>query len=403
MLNVRNQFPIFRHHPELVYCDTAATAQKPQVVIDAVRDFYERDNANIHRGLYELSLRASERVEAARAGIAAFIAAKTPDEIVFVRNATEAINLFAYAWARNTLKKGDEIVLTEMEHHANIVPWQQVAAVTGATIKYIRLTADFHLDFAHASELITDRTKLVALTHASNVLGTVNDVKAIATLAKQHGALVLVDAAQSVPHITVDVKELGCDALVFSGHKLYGPTGVGVLWARSELLRAMPPFLTGGDMIEHVTKESALFAPPPRKFEAGTPDISGIVGLGAAVQWVRSYGFAAIEEHEREISEYALGKFLQIPGLNIVGPKDVTKRLATFAFTMNGIHPHDLASLLNDHHVAIRAGYHCAEPLATALGVNATARASFGIYSTTEDVDQLATALEKICAMFQIV
>lgn len=401
MINVREQFPIFRHHPELVYCDTAATAQKPESVIRAVSDFYEKHNANIHRGLYDLSLKATEIVEDTRSQVAALIAARSPQEVVFVRNATEAINLVAHAWGRQQLSTGDEILITEMEHHANIVPWQQVAKQTGAVLKFVRVNEQFEIDEAHFDELLSEKTKLVGMVHASNVLGTINNVQALTAKAKARGAMVLIDAAQSVPHIEVDVKEIDCDFLVFSGHKLYGSTGVGVLWARKELLDSMPPFLTGGDMIEHVTKTDAVFAESPTKFEAGTPDIAGIAGLGAAVQFIQSLGFAGIIEHEQELGNYALQQFQGVPGMKIYGPPTMENRLATFAFTLDGAHPHDLASLLNDHHVAIRAGNHCAEPLGEALGVGSTARASFGVYSNHDDVDKLVAALKAVQKLFQ--
>lgn len=398
---VREQFPILaqtlRGKP-LVYLDNAATTQKPLAVLDAMRAFELRDYANVHRGVHTLSQRSTDAFEAARASVARFIGAPNSDTVVFVRGATEAINLVAQSFTRPRLRPGDEVLITAMEHHANIVPWQMVCEATGATLRVLPITDTGELDLDALPMLLTPRTRMLALAHVSNVLGTVNDVARITALARAHGVPVLIDGAQAVSHLPVDVQALGCDFYVFSGHKLYGPTGIGVLWGRAEHLAAMPPYQGGGDMIRTVSFEFTTYADPPARFEAGTPHITGAVGLAAAIDCVQSLGWDAIRAHERALLELAQNELLRIPGLRIHGT--VADKIGVVSFNVEGIHAHDLGTIVDAEGVAIRAGHHCAMPLMQRYGVAAMARASLGVYNTEGDMHALVRAVRKAHAMF---
>ena len=390
---VRADFPILGrevHGRPLVYLDSAASSQKPRAVIDAISDYFSSHHANVHRGAHELSVEATDAYEGAREKIAAFIGAASPDEVVFTRGTTESINLVAYAWGRS-LEPNDEIVLTVMEHHSNLVPWQLLAERSGATIRYAELTPEGRLDLDHLTSLIGPATKLVGVTHVSNTLGVMNPVAEIAALAREAGALCLVDGAQAAPHGGVDVDALGCDFYAFSAHKMCGPTGIGALWGRPELLAAMPPFQGGGEMISEVRLEGSTWAPVPAKFEAGTPAIAEAVGFGAAVDYLESVGLDAIRAHEEEIARYALDRLGELEHLRIVGPTE--DRLGVISFLYGDIHAHDLATILDRRGVAIRAGHHCNQPLMDYLGVDATARASFYLYTTRAEIDTLVEAL----------
>jgi cysteine desulfurase/selenocysteine lyase len=414
---IRKDFPVLdrtvRGGQPLTYLDSANTSQKPRQVIDALTGFYERHNANIHRATHELGEEATEAYEGARIKAARFIGAADETEIVFTKNISEAINLVAYALgnasagaaaagtaraapadtARLGVRPGDEIVITEMEHHSNIVPWQMLCQRTGATLRWLGVTGDGRLDTSRLGALITERTRLVALAHQSNVLGTINPVRLIADRAHQVGALVLVDAAQSVPNSPVDVTELGADFVGFTGHKMCGPTGIGVLWARRALLDAMPPFLGGGEMIESVWMDHTDYAAPPHKFEAGTMPIAQAVGLGAAIDYLTDVGRDAIREHETALVEHALQALAGIEGLRILGPATPENRGAAISFEVDGIHPHDVSQVLDERGIAVRAGHHCAWPLHRALGVQASTRASFYLYTTHDEVDALAEGI----------
>jgi cysteine desulfurase/selenocysteine lyase len=382
----------------LAYLDSAASALKPLAVIDAMRAFDSRDYANIHRGVHALSQRATDAFEAARQEVARFLNARAADEIVFVRNATEAINLVAASFLRPRLRAGDEVLVSAMEHHANIVPWQLVCEPAGARLVVIPVSDDGVLDLSQLPRRISARTRLIAITHASNVLGTVNDIAAIARVARQHGVPLLVDGAQAVPHLPVDVQALGCDFYAFSAHKLYGPSGIGVLWAKSELLADMPPYQGGGDMIHTVSFERSTYAAPPARFEAGTPHITGAVGLAAALRFVQSVGFARIAAHERALLHLAETELGQIPGLRIYGR--APGKIGVIAFNLDGVHAHDLGTIADAHGVAIRAGHHCAMPLMQRYGVPAMARASFGMYSDAQDVAALVAAVREAQRLF---
>lgn len=400
---IRAEFPILaapKGGQSLAYLDSAATSQKPHAVIDAVAQFYRRDNANIHRGLYELGRRATEVYDNARADVAAFLGVADAGELIFTRGTTEALNLLAYAWGLDALRPGDEVLLTVMEHHSNLVPWQMVARRTGANLRFIGIGEDGQLDLSDLDTLLTERTRLVSLVHVSNSLGTINPVAEIARRAHAAGALVAVDGAQSVPHLPVDIPELDCDFFAFSGHKMYGPTGIGGLWGRRELLEAMPPFQGGGDMIDTVQLEHSTYAGLPNRFEAGTPNIAGAAGLAAATQFLQDLGMAAVREHERHLLGYALSALGEVPGLTIYGPRAPEQRSGVISFTLGDIHPHDLATILDDDEIAIRAGHHCTQPLMRRLGVTATARASFGVYSTEGDVDRLVAGLHRARGLF---
>jgi cysteine desulfurase / selenocysteine lyase len=393
---IRADFPILErqvHGKPLVFLDSAASSQRPRQVIDAMDEYYRHSHANVHRGVYTLSEEATDLYEAARKKVARFIGAKSSREVIWTRNATESINLVAYSWGRANIREGDEIISTEMEHHANIVPWQMLAKEKGATLRYIPITDQGLLKLDEFDRMLTPRTKLVAVAHMSNVLGTINPVPEIARRAHAVGALCLVDGAQSVPHMPVNVQELGCDFLAFSGHKMCGPTGIGVLWGRRDLLESMPPFLTGGEMIRRVTLESSEWNDLPYKFEAGTPAIAEAIGLGVAVDYLNGLGMAAIHAHEKEIVAYAMERLAEVPGLQVLGPTDHDQHGGLTTFTLEGIHPHDLATILDAEGVAVRAGHHCAMPLHLRLGLPATTRASFYIYTLPEEVDALVEAL----------
>ncbi len=398
MLSLRSDFPVFDADPALAYLDTAATAQKPRAVVEAITRAYATDYATVHRGVYRRSQVMTEAYEAARETTARFINAASAQEIVFVRGATEAINLVAQSWGGANLGPGDEVVLSELEHHSNIVPWQLMRDRLGFTIKVVPITADGDFDYAAAATLIGPRTRLVAVTHVSNVLGTTVDIARVAALAHAQGAQLLVDGCQAAPRTRVDVQALGADFYVFSAHKLYGPTGIGVLWGRAALLEAMPPWQGGGAMIETVTFEHTTFLPPAQRFEAGTPHIVGALGLKAAIDYVEGVGLAAIHAHEAALTraaQEALGRFNSV---RVLGPGHAS---GIVSFVMEGVHPHDIGTILDEAGVNIRAGHHCAQPLMDRLGVPATARASFGLYSNERDVERLAEGMEKVVRIFR--
>ena len=398
---VRSEFPILatemRGRP-LTYLDSAASAQKPHVVIDAMSDFYRAHYANIHRGVYQLSAEATEQYEAVRTRVAHFIGARDSREIIFVRNATEAINLVARTWGEENIGEGDEIVLTVMEHHANIVPWQMLASRRGATIRVAEIDDTGVLDLEHLKSLLGPRTKLLAFTHVSNALGTINPVTELVSHARERGIVTLVDGAQAVPHQPVNVAALGCDFYVFSGHKVFGPTGAGVLHGRLERLEAMPPFLGGGDMIESVSFEGTTFAPVPQKFEAGTPDIASVIGFGAAIDYLDGIGMDEIAAYEHGLLSYATERLQEVPGLRIVGT--AKEKAAVISFVLEEVHPHDIGTVLDGEGIALRAGHHCAQPLMKRMGVPATARASFTFYNTSDEIDRLVDALIKTTELF---
>ena len=413
---IRKDFPILdrqvRDGRPLAYLDSANTSQKPRQVIDAMSDFFERHNANIHRASHQLGEEATAAYEGARIKAAGFLGAGDEAEVVFTKNISEGINLVAYAMSNATngqsggrggrfrLAPGDEIVITEMEHHSNIVPWQLLCERTGATLRWFGVTDDGQLDLSQLESLITERTRLVALAHQSNVLGTINPVREIADAAHAVGALVLVDAAQSVPHMPVDVHELGADFLGATAHKMCGPTGIGMLWGRRELLEEMPPFLGGGEMIESVWMDHSTFAPPPHKFEAGTMPIAEAAGLGAAIDYLTEVGLDQVRAHERDLAGYALGELGGISGLRLLGPTDPGSRGAAISFTVSEVHPHDLSQVLDELGVAVRAGHHCAWPLHRRFGIQASTRASFYLYNTQAEVDTLVEGIQQAQRFF---
>jgi cysteine desulfurase / selenocysteine lyase len=407
---LRKDFPILdrtvRGGRPLVYLDSANTSQKPRQVIDAISDFYERHNANIHRATHELGEEATAAYEGSRIKVARFIGTADETEVVFTKNISEAINLVAYSLENASgplgIGEGDEVVITEMEHHSNIVPWQLLCQRTGAKLRWFSVTQDGRLDLSQADDLINERTKIVALAHQSNVLGTINPVAEIAARAHAVGALVLVDAAQSVPHGLMDVGAIGADFVGFTGHKMCGPTGIGVLWARRELLDAMPPFLGGGEMIETVWMDRSTYAPPPHKFEAGTMPIAEAVGLGAAVDYLSELDLAAVRAHEQNMVERALSALGEIEGLRILGPTEPVDRGSAISFTLERIHPHDVSQVLDDRGIAVRAGHHCAWPLHRALGVQSSTRASFYLYNTLDEVDALVEGIRTTQKFFGV-
>ena len=400
---LRAQFPALAQEVgghALVYLDNAATSQKPQYVLDALTAYYEHDNANVHRGIHELSRRATVAFEDARVKLAKFLGAADSAELVWTRGTTEAINLVASSWGMDTLREGDEILLSSMEHHSNIIPWQLVARRTGARIRYIEMDEQGRLILDDLPELLTNRTRMVAVSHISNALGTVNPIREIAEQAKQVGALVLVDGAQAAPHRRVDVQELGCDFYAFSGHKMCGPTGSGGLWARRSLLELMPPYQGGGEMIRMVAREESTWAEIPHKFEAGTPNIAGAIALGAAADFLDEVGFDAIAEHERGLLAYALERLDDLGGISVYGPTDLQERSGVISFTMGDAHPHDISTILDSKGIAIRAGHHCAQLVMQHFGISATARASFYLYNSTDDVDRLIEGLVSVQEIF---
>lgn len=391
---IRKDFPILArevHGKRLVYLDNAATSQKPRQVIDAIKEYYESYNANVHRAIHALGEQATAAYEEARGKVARFINAPSERCIVWVKNASEAINLVAYAWGRKNVGEGDEILVSPMEHHSNLVPWQELARARGARLKFFNLTPEGRLDLENLDTLLTPRTKIVAITHASNVLGTINPVADIARKAHEVGSLILVDGAQSTPHMPVDVQALDCDFFVFSAHKMCGPMGIGVLYGKEEILDAMDPFLFGGEMISTVTLERSTWNDIPWKFEAGTPNVAGAIGFGAAIDYLEAIGMEAIQRHEQELVAYAWEALSELDGMVLYGPKE--ERSGLIAFNYAEIHPHDLSTVLDQEGIAIRAGHHCAEPLMRWLDVPATARASFYLYNTREDIDALVRGL----------
>ena len=402
---IRADFPILKrvvNGKPLVYLDNAATSQKPDYVLNAMDEYYRNKNANVHRGIHKLGEEATIAYEEARGKVARFVGARHAEEIIFVRNATEGLNLIAMTWGRANIKKDNKIVLTIMEHHSNIVPWQLLAKETGAQIEFIEIDGEGALREDQIRNKIDTSTKLVSITHASNVLGTINAVDKIATEAHRVGALFAVDAAQSVPHMPVNVKEIDCDFLAFSGHKMLGPTGIGVVYGKKRLLEDMPPFLGGGEMIREVHTHEATWKDPPYKFEAGTPNAAGAVGLSAATEYLSRIGMKHIHDYERELTAYALEKISKVGGIVTFGPKDPTRRVGVITFNLGDIHAHDLATILDEEGIAIRSGHHCAQPLMEYLDVPATSRASFYLYNTKEEVDALVNALEKARMLFNL-
>ncbi len=408
---IKSDFPIFnrriRDDQKLIYLDSAATSQKPEVVVNAERDFYFNHNAAAHRGAHQLAEEATELFENSRSITSRFIGAGNQDEIVFTKSATEGINLVAYSLSNAEkgskfhIKEDDEIVVSEMEHHANLVPWQELARRTGAKLRWFKVTDEGRLDLSDLDQIINAKTKLIALTQQSNVLGTINNLQEISARAKSVGALFLVDACQSVPHYPIDVIELGCDFLVFSGHKALGPTGVGVLWGRKDLLDEMPPFLTGGSMIETVTMESSTYLDAPKRFEAGVPNMAQAVGLAAAITYLQKIGIENIHEHEMRLTKLAIDGLVQIDGVSIIGPKDLTNRGAVVSFAVDGIHPHDIGQALDQYGIAVRTGHHCAWPLMKRFNSVATTRASFYLYNDLADVEALLDGVNRAINFFR--
>lgn len=399
-MNFKDDFPIFKNR-DIAYLDSGATTQKPKMVIDAINNFYERNNANPHRGAYSLSIDATAVYEDTRKKIANFINARFSEEIIFSKNASESLNLIAYSYGLDNLKKGDDVVISIMEHHSNLVPWQYATKKTNSNLKYLYINDEFEISQQEIEEKITDNTKIVGITHVSNVLGTINKVKEIIKYAHKKGAIVIVDASQSIPHMKIDVQELDADFLVFSGHKMFAPLGIGVLYGKRELLNKMNPFLMGGDMIEYVYEQKTTFAPLPNKFEAGTQNVEGVVGLGAAIDYINSVGYDKIHEHDKEIVEYAREKLGKLDYLDLYMTPNSENHSAVISFNIKGIHPHDVASILDSVNVCVRSGNHCAQPLMRFLGIDSTCRASFYLYNTKEDVDKLVEGLEKAYKMFE--
>ena len=407
---VRKDFPILQRRlaedRPLVYLDSANTSQKPQSVIDTLSEHYALHNANVARAVHQLGEEATAAFEGARDKVAAFIGAPSRDEVIFTRGITEAINLVAnvLAWADEPYRvgPGDEVVVTEMEHHSNIVPWQLLTQRTGATLKWFGLTDDGRLDLSNIDELITERTKVVSLVHVSNMLGTINPVAEIARRAKQVGALVVLDAAQAGPQLPYNVLETGADLIGFTGHKLLGPTGIGVLWGRSEVLAALPPFHGGGEMIEDVRMERSTYAPAPHKFEAGTPPIAQAIGLGAALDYLSGLGMANVAAHEQFITGYALERMLEVPGLRVLGPTEMVDRGGAISFTMEGLHPHDISQVLDSYGIAVRGGHHCAKPAHRRLGAQSSTRVSAYLYTTTDEIDAMVAGLHQVRAFFGV-
>jgi cysteine desulfurase/selenocysteine lyase len=397
--HVRRDFPIFENNPGLVFLDSGASAQKPRQVIDVVADYYRNDYANIHRGVYRLSATSTDLYEGARETVRRFLNAPDAREVVFTRNATEAINLVAHSWGGKFLREGDEILITELEHHANIVPWQMLRDRVGCRLVVAPIDSTGGLDMAAFERLLGERTKLVAVTQLANATGALVPVESVARLARAAGAKLLVDGSQAAPRLPVDVQAIGCDFYVFTGHKTYGPTGSGVLWARREILEAMPPYQTGGDMIAEVRYEKTIFQEPPHRFEAGTPDIAAVIGLARGLEYMEGLGREAILEHEASLTEYGVDKLSGMDGVRLVGAGQ--RRLAILSFEVEDVHPHDLATILDQHKVAVRAGHHCAQPLMDRLGLAATTRASLGVYNGEGDIDALAAAIAAAQEMFR--
>ena len=398
--NTKKDFPILENK-KIVYLDSGATTQKPVQVIKAIEEFYEKYNANPHRGAYSLSIEATEEYENTRTKIAKFINAKHREEIIFSKNATESLNLIAYSYGMEKLKKDDEVVISIMEHHSNLVPWQKVTKTTGSKLNYMYINDEFELSDEEIEGKITDNTKIVGITHVSNVLGTINNIKKIIKYAHKKGAIVIVDASQSIPHMKIDVQDLDCDFLVFSGHKMLAPLGIGVLYGKREILNKMTPFLMGGDMIEYVHEQETTYAPLPNKFEAGTQNVEGVIGLGAAIDYIENIGYDKIHEIEKEIVEYAREELSKLDYLDLYLTPNKENHSAVISFNIKGVHPHDVASILDSVGVCVRSGNHCAQPLMRSLGIDSTCRASFYIYNTKDDVDKLVIALNKAYGMFK--
>ena len=400
---IRREFPTLEQSVNgrpLVYLDNAATSQKPRVVLDALRAYYENDNSNVHRGIHELSRRATVAYEESRAKVADWVGAAEPAEIIWTRGTTEAINLMSTAWGLDNVGEGDEILISVLEHHSNIIPWQLLARRTGAVIKYIELDEQGRWILDELPRLLTDRTKVVAISHVSNALGTVNPVKRVAAAAHEVGALVLVDGAQGAVHMKVDVQELGVDCYAFSGHKMCGPTGIGALWARRDLLDSMEPYQGGGEMIHFVGRDESSWATVPHKFEAGTPNIAGAIGMGTAIDFLSGVGMDAIAKHEHELLEYALERMNAVDGIRIYGPQSPDEHSALISFTLGDAHPHDISTILDSEGIAVRAGHHCAQLAMQHFGISATARASIYLYNTESDIDRLIEGLEQVRSIF---
>ena len=402
-VTIRREFPTLEQSVNgrpLVYLDNAATSQKPRVVLDALRAYYENDNSNVHRGIHELSRRATVAYEESRAKVADWVGAAEPAEIIWTRGTTEAINLMSTAWGLDNVGEGDEILISVLEHHSNIIPWQLLARRTGAVIKYIELDEQGRWILDELPRLLTDRTKVVAISHVSNALGTVNPVKRVAAAAHEVGALVLVDGAQGAVHMKVDVQDLGVDCYAFSGHKMCGPTGIGALWARRDLLDSMEPYQGGGEMIHFVGRDESSWATVPHKFEAGTPNIAGAIGMGTAIDFLSGVGMDAIAKHERELLKYALERMSAVDGIRIYGPQSPDEHSALISFTLGDAHPHDISTILDSEGIAVRAGHHCAQLAMQHFGISATARASIYLYNTESDIDRLIEGLEQVRSIF---
>jgi len=399
-MNFKDEFPILQER-KISYLDSGATTQKPQCVIDAIESYYKECNANPHRGAYSLSIEATEKYESTREKIAKFINARNREEIIFSKNATESLNLIAYSYGLDNLKKDDEVVLSIMEHHSNLVPWQYVTKKTNSKLKFMYINKDYELSKEEIESKITDKTKVVGITHVSNVLGTINNVKEIIKYAHKKGAVVIVDASQSIPHMKIDVQDLDADFLVFSGHKMFAPLGIGVLYGKKELLNKMTPFLMGGDMIEYVYEQNTTFAPLPNKFEAGTQNVEGVIGLGAAIDYIEKIGYKEIQNVEEAITKYAVNELSKLDFLELYITPHLENHSSVISFNIKGVHPHDVASILDSNGVCVRSGNHCAQPLLRYLGMDSTCRASFSIYNTKGDVDNLVEALKKAYKMFE--
>jgi len=397
---IKKDFPIFANK-KISYLDSGATTQKPTQVIDAINEFYKNHNANPHRGAYSLSIEATEIYESTRAKIAKFINAKHPEEIIFSKNASESLNLIAYSYGLDNLKNGDDVVLSIMEHHSNLVPWQYVTKKTGSNLKYMYINNEYEISKEEIESKITENTKIVGITHVSNVLGTINNVKEIIKYAHKKGAIVIVDASQSIPHMKIDVQDLNADFLVFSGHKMLAPLGIGVLYGKREILNQMNPFIMGGDMIEYVYEQETTYAPLPNKFEAGTQNVEGVIGLGAAIDYIENLGYESIEQIETKLVKYARSELSKLEFLDIYMTPNESNHSSVISFNIKGVHPHDVASILDSEGVCVRSGNHCAQPLLRYLGFDSTCRASFYIYNTQEDVDNLVKALIKAYDMFK--
>ena len=397
---IKKDFPLLENR-DIAYLDSGATTQKPKEVIEAIKKYYENSNANPHRGAYSLSIEATEQYENTRTKIAEFINAKHREEIIFSKNATESLNLIAYSYGMDNLKKDDEVVISIMEHHSNLVPWQKVTKATGSKLNYMYINENYEISDKEIESKITDKTKIVGITHVSNVLGTINNVKKIIKYAHKKGAVVIVDASQSIPHMKIDVQDLDADFLVFSGHKMLAPLGIGVLYGKREILNNMTPFLMGGDMIEYVYEQETTFAPLPNKFEAGTQNVEGVIGLGAAIDYIQKIGYDKIQEKENEIISYARQELSKLDYLTLYLTPNAQNHSSVISFNIKGVHPHDVASILDSENVCVRSGNHCAQPLMRFLGIDSTCRASFYFYNTKEDVDRLVSALNKAYKMFE--